>query len=1816
MEFRMAFRSVRSPRLFAWGVAAWSTLILLPGSLVAQRASAVISPDASLPERATFMATAEQRVAGRIAAHRYLVVFRESGGRAGLRADEALPVVRPQVIRAAGARIGTMPGVRSVRTVGNWSLAVVEVDGAEAAVALLSDPNVAAVEQDEWHVLQDSRGSEASLAEVRASIGLAQSTPWGVAMVGAPAAWAAGARGQGIKVGLLDSGGDVDHPDLVWAGGYDATGLSTTPTLPSAWDDNISYCKGHGTHVAGTVGARDNTIGVVGVAPEAELYAVKVFQNINSSCGAWTSSQINGLNWMAAQGVRIASVSIGGTHNLSYSLAVRTLLDNGLVVVGSSGNDNMNAMRCPACYNSAIAVGAITSSKTRASYSNYGYGLTLVAPGSGVSSTMPGGGTGSKSGTSMAAPHVAGVLALVLSRSPGISVTEALNRVGATVEDLGSLGWDNATGAGMARADLAVAAPQASGVTVSSDLASVRLQAVAGAAWTTSVQQRLRIVLGGPEGMGTRWFISPTTGVVSVSLPSPSDPFLGTASPLILTGSGSINATTPIGVYHDTLVVRHAGTGDVLLRVPVEVVVAPSGTTALAAAVSPGIQFSSLRADSVAAPGAAQLTLSGTGASAASWVVEGGRWVVPSTPAGVGSGAINWVRQTSGLLPGVHVDTLWVDITGPQGVLRRSIIDSLLLRAAPVTEPTVLTVEPSEFVRALASGAVAADSFRVVLAGPLASTTSWNVATTSSKVVLASASGSGSGWVRFTRTAPTVGVDTAVIQVTSPVGGAQVRDVVTALVPRTVTLSPATRERVVAVGAQVNDSFQVVLGGDGAATAMWRAAVSGEGATLTRSEGVGSGWVTFTRSALAEGVQDASVEVTSDGVSASYLDRVTGTIARAVALTPAARSRTVLAGSALRDSVWLAISGTGSNAAAWSATQVGNLALEATSGVGSGWIFYTQTVPEGLTVSELRVTSDGAVAVAVDSVTGTVARALALTPAARSRTALAGSALRDSVWLAISGTGSNTAAWSATQVGNLALEATSGTGSGWIFYTQTVLEGLTVSELRVTSDGAVAVAVDSVRGEVPLGMSIAPTTRSRQMAPNATVLDSVEVRLTGSSAPTTAWSATSSSSRLVPTNATGVGSAWLRFQRSSGPEGVEIARLTVTAGQQVANYHDSVTVLQPETVAVTPSGRVRSISIDATVPVDSFFVTTAGGSGSLTWSVSSDSPALTAAPLSGSGSGWVRYTHTRPTVGESVALVTVTSGAATATFVDTLRRTAIPRTVALSPTGRRVVMVGGESAVVDSISVQLGGTGAATATWHATAAGVEVLTPSGVGSGWLRMRRAAAPTPGLAVGTVSVISDGAAATYVDTVETRAPTQPTGGVQVSPSELATDAGYAIAVKKTLPVQVTIGGADAATIVWRMRRLSGSAGRATVSSVWRTGSLEIGLSVATTTSTMPGTYVDSFVVERQDGKGTARLRHVMTVRAATPETLVFVRPGQVRRFHPADRLVTDLADTVRFVLTPPEGVTSLGWTARVTGALTLPWDGKKGSGLSGSTIARRATVPASLGWTVDSVIIRTMGKDFVYLDSVYVGTDVPPVSGELGFVHPVTSRVHTVYSGGSSFTTYLPTKPVGTGADTLPWRVRIYQADPGHAQTWDPVRVGEVNTRIGIGRKLPAGVHVDTIVTAFIHDQRIQTVILDSLIVLDAPVSRGAAKKLSAGRTTAMPTVTTREDASLVIEGHAEATRSVEAGMAQWDLVLTDAPIGRTVVRVAEVSGDEDPAWRTLTSVRLEALPTRREILGALRGEDALVAAWVDALGDGDGRVTLAEVVRAIRGLDIP
>src|SRR5690606_24451841 len=184
----------------------------------------------------------------------------------------------------------------------------------EEAAQLASDPDVMLVEADRpWPLMEtvDDPPPAGRLADV---------VPWGVTKVTAPEVWSTyNNRGQGIKVGVLDSGGDYDHPDLRWAGGYDAV---TKSTSPSAWNDNISKCNGHGTHVAGTIAALENGTGVVGVAPGADLYAIKVFEIIDGSCAAWTSTQIAGLNWAVSQGIRLVNASVGGSYSGAYDAAI------------------------------------------------------------------------------------------------------------------------------------------------------------------------------------------------------------------------------------------------------------------------------------------------------------------------------------------------------------------------------------------------------------------------------------------------------------------------------------------------------------------------------------------------------------------------------------------------------------------------------------------------------------------------------------------------------------------------------------------------------------------------------------------------------------------------------------------------------------------------------------------------------------------------------------------------------------------------------------------------------------------------------------------------------------------------------------------------------------------------------------------------------------------------------------------------------------------------------------------------------------------------------------------------------------------------------------------------------------------------------------------------------------------------------------------------------------------------------------------------------------------------------------------------------
>src|SRR5690606_21110579 len=190
---------------------------------------------------------------------RVIVMLRQPEG-AAMRAQGAPAFTEAEVENA----VSRIRGRRQITVRGSApkvGAVFAEVSPDEAA-QLASDPDVLLVEADRpWPLME-------TVDEPPPARRLADVVPWGVTKVTAPEVWSTfNNRGQGIKVGVLDSGGDYDHPDLRWAGGYDAV---TKSTSASAWDDNVGKCNGHGTHVAGTIAALENGLGVVGVAPAVD----------------------------------------------------------------------------------------------------------------------------------------------------------------------------------------------------------------------------------------------------------------------------------------------------------------------------------------------------------------------------------------------------------------------------------------------------------------------------------------------------------------------------------------------------------------------------------------------------------------------------------------------------------------------------------------------------------------------------------------------------------------------------------------------------------------------------------------------------------------------------------------------------------------------------------------------------------------------------------------------------------------------------------------------------------------------------------------------------------------------------------------------------------------------------------------------------------------------------------------------------------------------------------------------------------------------------------------------------------------------------------------------------------------------------------------------------------------------------------------------------------------------------------------------------------------------------------------------------------
>jgi subtilisin family serine protease len=251
---------------------------------------------------------------------------------------------------------------------------------------------------------------------------IAQTLPWGINRIDADISSTRAGDGLGavstVNAYVIDTGIDTAHPDLNVVGHVNFAGGPN------------SDCNGHGTHVAGTVAARDNTRDVVGAAPGARLTGVKVL-----GCGGsgTTSGVIKGVDWVTANARKpaTANLSLGGGLSTALDDAVKRSANSGVTFSVAAGNNGAKACNySPAragTHGGVVTTAATDSGNRETSWSNYGSCVDLWAPGASILSTRKGGGTTTMSGTSMAAPHVGGTAALYLSRNPGTSAATVEN---------------------------------------------------------------------------------------------------------------------------------------------------------------------------------------------------------------------------------------------------------------------------------------------------------------------------------------------------------------------------------------------------------------------------------------------------------------------------------------------------------------------------------------------------------------------------------------------------------------------------------------------------------------------------------------------------------------------------------------------------------------------------------------------------------------------------------------------------------------------------------------------------------------------------------------------------------------------------------------------------------------------------------------------------------------------------------------------------------------------------------------------------------------------------------------------------------------------------------------------------------------------------------------------------------------------------------------------------------------------------------------------------------------------------------------------
>ncbi|MCC2527604.1 S8 family serine peptidase [Bacillus halotolerans] len=262
---------------------------------------------------------------------------------------------------------------------------------------------------------------------------------WNLEPIQVKQAWKEGLTGKNVKIAVIDSG-ISPHDDLSISGGYSAVSYTS-----SYKDDN-----GHGTHVAGIIGAKHNGYGIDGIAPEAQIYAVKALDQNGSGD---LQGLLKGIDWSIANGMDIVNMSLG-TSSDSQILhdAMDKAYEKGVLLVAASGNEgNGKPVNYPAAYSSVVAVSATNQHNQLAAFSTTGNQVEFSAPGTDITSTYLHQYYATGSGTSQATPHAAAMFALLKQRDPGNTNVQLRALMQKNIVDLGMTGRDQQFGYGLIR---------------------------------------------------------------------------------------------------------------------------------------------------------------------------------------------------------------------------------------------------------------------------------------------------------------------------------------------------------------------------------------------------------------------------------------------------------------------------------------------------------------------------------------------------------------------------------------------------------------------------------------------------------------------------------------------------------------------------------------------------------------------------------------------------------------------------------------------------------------------------------------------------------------------------------------------------------------------------------------------------------------------------------------------------------------------------------------------------------------------------------------------------------------------------------------------------------------------------------------------------------------------------------------------------------------------------------------------------------------------------------------------------------------------